>query len=59
VYLIALSRPPSAEELQVGTEALAKLAERWRPGAGQGAGERALATYCHALMNSAGFLYVD
>jgi hypothetical protein len=59
VYLIALSRPPTADELTLGIETLPKLAERWTKSAGNDAADRALATYCHALMNSAGFLYVD
>ncbi len=66
VYLIALSRQPSAEEKKVGMEALAKLADEWanqRTDSGKpdqdAAGLKALTTYCHAIMNSAGFLYVD
>jgi hypothetical protein len=65
-YLIALSRPPSAEERDVGVGALQKLSEEWEKhlaAAGKpdrdAARLKALATYCHALMNSAGFLYVD
>jgi hypothetical protein len=66
VYLIALSRLPSAEEKKVGTEALGKLVDEWskqradsgKPNAGAVA-LKALTTYCHAIMNSAGFLYVD
>jgi hypothetical protein len=56
-YLIALSRPPSAAERRVAMEALAKLAQAWsgKPDASF----RALASFCHALMNSAGFGYVD
>jgi hypothetical protein len=56
VYWIALSRPPGDEEKQVGVAALKKLAGAW---AGPQAAEKALATYCHAIMNSAAFLYVD
>jgi hypothetical protein len=65
-YLIALSRPPTREEQQLGLAALRQLTEHWAQhlvAAGQpdeaAAGRRALATYCHALVNSAGFLYVD
>jgi hypothetical protein len=57
VYLIALSRPPGDEEKRVGVAALAKLARAW--GADPAAGRKALAAYCHAIVNSAGFLYVD
>ncbi|MBI4584957.1 MAG: PSD1 domain-containing protein [Planctomycetes bacterium] len=66
VYWIALSRPPSAEEERLGMEALDHLADRWNEhfaAAGKpdhdAAGLSALAAFCHAIMNSAGFLYVD
>lgn len=65
-YLIALSRSPSAEEKRIGLDALARLTEQWtnnlaatgkaNPEAAQ---RKALTSYCHALMNSASFLYVD
>jgi hypothetical protein len=65
-YWIALSRPPSDEEREIGVQALRKLTEWWakhvaaRPKAELKEAERkALASYCHALMNSAAFLYVD
>jgi hypothetical protein len=57
VYLIALSRPPSAEEVRLGREALGRLALQWTA-AGQ-TEAKALASYCHAVVNSANFLYVD
>jgi hypothetical protein len=66
VYLTALSRLPSNEEKQVGLDALDKLIDTWSKqpaGAGnpgkEATGLKALTTYCHAIMNSAGFLYVD
>ncbi|MDB5348788.1 MAG: putative rane protein [Planctomycetota bacterium] len=66
IYLIALNRLPSDEENRIGVEALAKLARHWQlasPGVGHtdpdAASRKAIATYCHAIMNSAGFLYVD
>jgi mono/diheme cytochrome c family protein len=63
IYLIALSRFPSAEEKQVGLESLARLSEEWArhlttPDR-HGAGLKALTAYCHAVVNSAAFLYVD
>ncbi len=66
VYLIALSRPPSDEEKDVGRDALGKLLDQWtkqladsgKPDK-EAAALKALTTYCHAIMNSAGFLYVD
>src|SRR5262249_12226876 len=66
VYWIALSRPPSAAEKAIGVAALRDLTGRWaRHLAAAGkpsreeAAHRALTTYCHAIVNSAGFLYVD
>jgi hypothetical protein len=65
-YLIALSRHPSDEEKQVGLRALGKLADEWArqpavPGKPdkEAAGLKALTTFCHAVVNSASFLYVD
>jgi len=61
-----LSRPPSNPEKEVGTDALRKFSEAWAKqvaAAGKpdrdAAGRKALATFCHAVVNSAGFLYVD
>jgi hypothetical protein len=74
-YLIALSRPPSGEEREIGRAGLAQLTDHWaRHLAGTGkrggtdlksvlpqeeASQRALATFCHTLLNSAAFLYID
>jgi Protein of unknown function (DUF1549)/Protein of unknown function (DUF1553)/Planctomycete cytochrome C len=62
-YLIALSRMPGEEERQLALASLNKLSEQWAKSVGTGAKEtanlKALATFCHALVNSAGFLYVD
>jgi hypothetical protein len=66
VYWLALGRPPSQEEKAAGVVALAKLTARWAnhlAAAGKAnrdtACRKALTTYCHAIMNSAAFLYVD
>jgi hypothetical protein len=66
VYLIALSRPPSNEEKELGANALRELSEEWAKRLGDSsksnadtASLRALTSYCHAIMNSAAFLYVD
>jgi hypothetical protein len=60
VYLTALSRFPTDEERRVGVAALEKLAGRWAEnGDRASAGLQALTTYCHAVVNSAEFLYVD
>jgi mono/diheme cytochrome c family protein len=56
-YRIALGRPPAAEDRALGIESLGRLRAAW--GDGPAAGPKALATYCHALVCSAGFLYVD
>ncbi len=66
VYLIALSRPATAEEKKVGRKAMGKMADEWADQlttAGKpdraAAEFKALTTYCHAIMNTAAFLYVD
>ena len=61
-YWIALSRGPSKEECAFGVAALSRLSEQWRTEGRLGdaaARQKALSTYCHAVVNSAGFLYVD
>jgi hypothetical protein len=64
VYMIALSRSPSDEEKRLALDTLAKLTGQWtkqltgKPDA-DAAGLKAVATFCHAVVNSAGFLYVD
>jgi hypothetical protein len=62
VYLIALGRPPTTGERKLGERALRQLAGEWakQPGASADAAKlKALTTYCHAILNSAAFLYVD
>ncbi len=70
MYLTALSRPPTADELAVSLRALATLKEQWKQQltAGDGADaaatesesrRRALVNLCHAMINSAALLYVD
>ncbi len=66
IYLIAMSRMPSAEERHIGVGTLASFTEQWSRSllnsglASQGvASEKALETYCHTILNSAGLLYVD
>jgi cytochrome c553 len=66
VYLAALGRPPTDREKAVAVDGLARLTDRWarqlrrspKPDP-DGAAGRALATLCHAVVNSAAFLYVD
>lgn len=63
-YLLAANRPPSAEELKTSREALASLL-RYRESVETDAEEKrspdrlALTDFCHTLLNSAVFLYID
>ena len=65
VYQIALSRAPDPQEKQYSLAALEKLTAEWKAKAAGDKTEdvsattRALANYCHVVMNSAAFLYVD
>ncbi len=65
-YLVALGRAPSEEEQRTAADGLARLTAQWarqqgaaaQPTAGE-ASRCAVATFCHAMLNSAAFLYVD
>ncbi|HEV8059108.1 MAG TPA: PSD1 and planctomycete cytochrome C domain-containing protein [Gemmataceae bacterium] len=66
VYQLALSRSPTAEEKEIGRVTLDKLTKEWTgklPGFSnqnkEASARKALTTYCHAILNSAAFLYVD
>ncbi|HUY33435.1 MAG TPA: PSD1 and planctomycete cytochrome C domain-containing protein [Pirellulales bacterium] len=60
VYLIALGRRPNEDELRLGVETLQRLAAQWRKQETESEAEkRALANYCHAIVNSAEFVYID
>ena len=66
LYLVTLGRQPDVAEQSLGLESLSRLTARWAAepaGGGQPdrilAAHKALATYCHAILNSAEFLYVD
>ena len=54
VYQLAFSRIPSERERQLGIDSLKELRAGWknRP-------YLALAAYCHTILNSAQFLYID
>ena len=54
VYQLALSRLPNDEERQLGVDTLKELREVWPENP-----KAALETYCHAILNSGAFLYVD
>jgi mono/diheme cytochrome c family protein len=68
VYLRAYSRPPTAEEVKIGLEAIAGFEKQWpaRLASDNEAAPRvesanwlALANYCHAILNSAEFSFID
>lgn len=54
VYQLALSRNPSQTERQPGIDALNELRGIWKDDP-----HAALETYCHTILNSGAFLYVD
>jgi hypothetical protein len=60
-YLIALGRPPTAEQKKIGLDGLARLEKQWSHAISLPSNSRkqALSTYCHMILNSAAFLYVD
>ena len=65
-YWLALSRAPSDTEASLTLNALQQLQTHWASAAANGHSLassavrlKALTTVCHALLNSAGFLYVD
>jgi hypothetical protein len=69
VYRRAFSRPPKSDELRRALAELSDLREAWsKAGSAPRAAdkdttlsgdERALATFCHAVINSPEFIYVD
>jgi len=66
LYLSALGRAPEPDELSLGESSLARMTDRWAVPVGRdaaadraAAAHKALVAYCHALLNSAEFLYVD
>ncbi len=65
VYLTALSRRPTEEEKEIGARAILELTEKWQKSQADDAAaaddppKKALAVFCHTVMNSAAFLYID
>lgn len=61
MYRLALSRPPGEEERKAARKALAELTTHWaRQGpADQDPSMRALHSLCHAVFNTAAFLYIN
>lgn len=65
VHLLAFGATPSTESRQLAREALERLRRQWQITSGdasaapQAAAERALQNYCHAILNTAAFVYLD
>jgi hypothetical protein len=55
----SFGRRPTAEESASGASALGQFKERWSHERVADPAQQALATYCHAIVNSAAFLYID
>jgi hypothetical protein len=58
-YWIALGRPPDEDERTTSLLPWSRLAQKEKPQAAEAANQKALASFCHALVNSAAFLYID
>jgi hypothetical protein len=65
IHEVAYAAAPTDEELQLSRQSLDRLTQTWLDTLGaadnaqQEAARRALRNYCHAVLNSAGFVYVD
>jgi hypothetical protein len=59
VYWVALGRLPTKSERAIGVKAISELTSEWTKADATTARPKAIKTYCRAIMNSAGFLYVD
>lgn len=53
-WQLALSRLPTEDERQLGLRSLDQLTTAW-----QGRSDQALESFCHSLLNSAAFMYID
>ena len=58
-YQIALGRLPREEEQQIGLSLYDDCKKQWLESGVTDAPQRAFKNVCHALMNSAAFLYID
>jgi mono/diheme cytochrome c family protein len=59
-YWIALSRPPTADEKGESLQALSRFKSLQKSTqSAPTADQKALASFCHALVNSAAYLYID
>jgi mono/diheme cytochrome c family protein len=61
IYWLAYGRPVSDEEKKLAADTLLRMNELWSPSSSSAAEtrERALTSFCHAILNSAEFLYID
>jgi len=61
LFLLTLSRPPDEDERNAMTQTLNELTEMWKKSGEEPdqARLKALGNACHALMNSAAFLFID
>jgi len=62
IWRLALSRYPTSEELRESQDSVTRLENHWRQVEGEtdeSAARKSLASFCHAIMNSAAFLYID
>ena len=58
-YLCATGREPTDTEMKVASLYLEKLTKQWQSEQVADPADKALVNFCHALFNSAAFLYVD
>jgi hypothetical protein len=61
VYQFAVSRRPTPEERHLGLDTLKALRKQWKESGvtETEASRKSLASFCHGIMNSAAFLYLD
>ncbi len=65
VHQLAIGASPQTDERRIAHEMLAQMTGQWRqslkdtPDAAREAADKALKNYCHAILNSAAFVYVD
>jgi cytochrome c553 len=65
IHEIAYAAAPTEEELHLARQSLDRLTQAWRETLGavenaeKEAAQRALRNYCHAVLNSAAFMYID
>ena len=64
IYLNALGRIPTEEEIRMGIAALNQLAEQWKVTNPENStssdfAQKSLENYCHAIFNLAEFQYID